>query len=79
MILPVLALVGILSPFVTPVVKLPQRVSLVEQRIDLQERIAVQREVLKLQEEARRRRLSESEKNYLQDLLERLKELEKRK
>lgn len=51
----------------------------VEQRIDLAERIAIQREIIKLDEEARRRVLSQSEKNDLQDLRARLLELEKRK
>lgn len=79
MLLPIFAVIGVLYPFVAPVIHLPQRVVVMEQRLDLQERIATQREILKLQEESKRRRLSDSEKNYLQDLLARLAELEKRK
>ena len=85
--LPILVVIGILAPYAASMIGTPPyahksielRVAGVEQRIDLQERIAVQREVLKLEEEARRRKLSDSEKNYLEDLKQRLRELEKRK
>lgn len=86
-ILPILAAVGILAPYAASTIGTPPfasktietRVVQVEQRIDLAERIAIQREIIKLDEEARRRVLSQSEKNYLQDLRARLLELEKRK
>jgi hypothetical protein len=85
--LPILAVLAILAPFAASTIGTPpyahrsveNRIVVVEQRIDLQERIALQREILKLEDESRRRRLSESEQNYLRDLKNRLKELEQRK
>jgi hypothetical protein len=87
MLAPILVVAGILAPYAASMIGTPPfasrtiepRIALVEQRIDLQERIALQREILKIEEEARRRKLSESEKNYLEDLKLRLRELEKRK
>jgi hypothetical protein len=85
--LPILAVLTILAPFAASTIGTPpyahrsveNRIVVVEQRIDLQERIALQKEILKVEEEARRRRLSEAERSYLEDLKQRLKELEKRK
>lgn len=85
--LPILAVLGILAPFAASTIGTPpyahksveNRIVVVENRIDLQERIAIQREVIKLEEESKRRRLTDSERNYLEDLKQRLRELEKRK
>ena len=85
--LPILAVLGILAPFATSTMGTPpyanksveNRMTVVEQRLDLQERIGIQREVIKLEEESKRRRLTDSERNYLEDLKQRLRELEKRK
>jgi hypothetical protein len=94
MLAPILVVGGILAPYAlamlswlpfaaksteAEVAQLKPRVVQVEQRIDLQERIAIQREILKIEEESRRRTLTQSEKNYLQDLKQRLSELERRK
>ena len=86
-LLPILAVMGILAPFAASTIGTPpyahksieNRIVLVENRLDLQERIAIQREVIKIEEESKRRRLSDSERNYLEDLKQRLRELEKRK
>ena len=50
-----------------------------QQRLDTSERIQIQREIIKIEEEGRRRQLTPAEKNYLQDLRDRLRELEARK
>ena len=86
-LLPILAVMGILAPYATSMIgrapfahiSVEARVQVVEARLDLQERIALQKEILKVEEEARRRRLTEPERNYLEDLKQRLKELERRK
>ena len=86
-LLPIFAVMAILAPWASSMIGTPPfankaveiRINQVEQRMDLSERIAIQREILKLDEEARRRKLSESELNYLRDLKNRLKELEARK
>ena len=84
-LLPCLAVLGVVAPYASSVFGTPPyaskaveaRIALAEQRIDLQERIVTQREILKLEEEAKKRKLMEAERNYLQDLKTRLNELER--
>ena len=86
-LLPIFAVMAILAPWASSMIGIPPfankiveaRVDHVEQRMDLSERIAIQREIHHLEDEALRKPLSESEKNYLRDLQQRLKELEMRK
>lgn len=50
-----------------------------QQRLDTSERIQIQRDILKVEQDTRGRALTPAEQKYLADLRERLKELESRK
>ena len=85
-LIPIFGALALLTPYAASMIGTPPfankavelRVVQVEQRMNLSESLQIQREILKLEEEARRRKLTEAEKNYLEDLKSRLKQLERK-